>query len=200
MQNQTQAAAQKTALRKKLRAARRALDENSQQTSALGVCEQLSALPCVQDAKTIAVYLCNDGEIDAAPFIAWCQKLSKTVLLPIMREKNTLLFAPFDSDTTFTKKDFGILEPSVPEERFIRPEQLDVVCMPLVGFDVTGNRLGMGGGFYDRSFAFLQEQGVKKPVLIGLAHECQKVDAIDVERFDIPVSAVVTDKAVYNFS
>jgi 5-formyltetrahydrofolate cyclo-ligase len=79
---------------------------------------------------------------------------------------------------------------------------LDVVLMPLVGFDRTGARLGMGGGFYDATFAFKQKlsTGSKtstgKPALIGLAHACQQVESLATDTWDIPLFAIATDKEI----
>ena len=78
--------------------------------------------------------------------------------------------------------------------------RLDLVLMPLVGFDSTGSRLGMGGGFYDRSFAFLRRrQKWRKPNLIGAAFDCQKVEQIDGQSWDVPLSGVMTESGVELF-
>ena len=69
--------------------------------------------------------------------------------------------------------------------------------MPLVAFDKQGNRLGMGGGFYDRTLARLHEQNWQKPQLIGLAHECQKVDALPIESWDVPLKTIITPDKTY---
>jgi 5-formyltetrahydrofolate cyclo-ligase len=71
--------------------------------------------------------------------------------------------------------------------------------MPLVGFDKAGNRLGMGGGFYDRSFAFKQKRHSCQPKLIGLAHSIQQVDNLSVQGWDIPVDNIVTELGVSRF-
>ena len=70
--------------------------------------------------------------------------------------------------------------------------------MPLVGFDPEGGRLGMGGGFYDRSLAYRNRHAYcRKPALLGLAHECQKVDRLALASWDVPLEATVTDRAWY---
>ena len=76
-----------------------------------------------------------------------------------------------------------------------------MVLLPLVGFDANGARLGMGGGFYDATFAFKQKPAVQtkptaKPWLFGVAHACQQVDALTTEAWDIPLQGVVTDTDV----
>ena len=75
---------------------------------------------------------------------------------------------------------------------------MDLLFLPLVAFDTHGNRMGMGGGFYDRSLAFLQQKnGLKKPVLAGLAHEIQKVEQLLTQNWDIPLDFVITEKQLY---
>ena len=77
------------------------------------------------------------------------------------------------------------------------PEAIDLVLVPLVAFDPQRNRIGMGGGFYDRSFAFRKNPDQPRPVLIGVAHELQKVDLLEPEPWDVQLDMVVTDQAVY---
>ncbi len=96
---------------------------------------------------------------------------------------------------------FGILEPACKPKYWLKPRQMDLMLLPLVAFDEAGNRLGMGGGFYDRSLAHLKlRQHVRKPYLIGLAHECQKAGNVLVQSWDVPLNAIVTEKRVYETS
>ena len=95
---------------------------------------------------------------------------------------------------------FGIPEPVVGVKELVRARRLDLVLLPLVGFDHKGNRLGMGAGFYDRTLAFLRDRvHWKKPHAVGLAYDFQRVDGFDVDPWDIPLTAVVTDKDIYSF-
>jgi 5-formyltetrahydrofolate cyclo-ligase len=88
-------------------------------------------------------------------------------------------------------------EPDVDDSEMLPPEALDLVLAPLVVFDSNRNRIGMGGGFYDRSFAFRKNPEHKLPVLIGVAHELQKVDQIVPQEWDVRLDMIVTDRAVY---
>ncbi len=93
---------------------------------------------------------------------------------------------------------FGIAEPVYRPSRQRKVWTLDLVLMPLVGFDESGGRLGMGGGFYDRSLAYRsRRKNGHKPTLLGLAHECQKVDKLPLERWDVSLHATVTDLRWY---
>lgn len=76
----------------------------------------------------------------------------------------------------------------------------DVVLVPLVAFDRAGNRLGMGAGFYDRALSFkLNNQGVKRPLLIGLAHHFQEVKSLPAQNWDVPLDAILTDQELVEF-
>jgi 5-formyltetrahydrofolate cyclo-ligase len=92
---------------------------------------------------------------------------------------------------------FRLLEPDVGDDQMLAPRELDLVLAPLVVFDAGRNRIGMGGGYYDRSFAFRKDPARTAPVLIGVAHELQKVDSIEPEDWDVRLDKIVTDCAVY---
>lgn len=89
---------------------------------------------------------------------------------------------------------FGIPEPL---GKAVAPQRLDAVCVPLVGFDGRGRRLGMGGGFYDRTFAVNARKkrgNARGPRLIGLAHACQQVGRLPHEDWDVRLTGVVTER------
>lgn len=93
---------------------------------------------------------------------------------------------------------YGIPEPALRNNRLRPPWALDLLLVPLVGFDPECNRLGMGGGFYDRSLAYLARRlHWRRPTLIGIAHEIQKVDRLDTQPWDIPLDMVATEARVY---
>lgn len=198
----------KTALRRTLRETRRALSDKQQQQAAAGLLEQLQTLDAFSQSQRIALYLPNDGEIDPSAVIDWCAARGRQSYLPVVQQidgVNFLKFAPVDRHSAFSNNRFGIAEPVVSADALIEADELDLVLLPLVGFDESGNRIGMGGGFYDRTFAFLaekttQEATRRKPLLIGIAHEIQKVLRIDAESWDVPLSTVVTANQVYHLS
>ena len=92
---------------------------------------------------------------------------------------------------------YRLPEPDVSDDEMLVPEELDLVLAPLVVFDAQRNRIGMGGGYYDRSFAFRKDPANMKPTLIGVAHELQKVDQLIPESWDVQLDMVVTDHAIY---
>ena len=154
------------------------------------------------------MYLVNDGEIDPIEVMKWCWENEKQTYVPVIvqQENNTLVFAQVHRGTEFIENNYGIREPVVEPDQVISAEHLDLVLTPLVAFDSNGNRVGMGGGYYDSTFEFIKIRSGKTsltsgsdvhPVLIGIAHEIQRVDKIDAEHWDIPMNTVVTDKNVY---
>ena len=152
------------------------------------------------------MYLANDGEIDPADAMKSCwqhikrDKQPKQFYVPLLPNGHdpsdkTLRFAEITAQTKFANNRFGIAEPV--DAPLIDARKLDLVLLPLVGFDIRGNRIGMGGGFYDATFA-ANRTGNTAPQLVGLAHDCQCVDAITADNWDIAISAVVTDKRIYH--
>lgn len=150
-------------------------------------------------ARLVAAYLACGGECDPAPIVDIALAQGKTVCLPVLTGRGQpMLFAPCDSDTELVPNWLGIPEPMVAREQMIRPQQLDLVLTPLVGFDEAGNRLGMGGGYYDRSFAFLRDcPPSSRPWLVGLAYELQKQALPPPQPWDIPLAVVATEQRLY---
>jgi 5-formyltetrahydrofolate cyclo-ligase len=151
------------------------------------------------NSKHIAIYLSNDGELDTSLLIKELWNLNHAVYLPIIHPFNgaNLLFQRYEKNSPMRANRYGILEPKLNCSQICPLPALDYLLMPLVAFDKQGNRLGMGGGFYDRTLARLHEQNWQKPQLIGLAHECQKVDALPIESWDVPLETIITPDKTY---
>ncbi|MBE3673534.1 MULTISPECIES: 5-formyltetrahydrofolate cyclo-ligase [Pseudoalteromonas] len=151
------------------------------------------------NSKHIAIYLSNDGELDTSLLIKELWNLNHAVYLPIIHPFNgaNLLFQRYEKNSPMRANRYGILEPKLNCSQICPLPALDYLLMPLVAFDKQGNRLGMGGGFYDRTLARLHEQNWQKPQLIGLAHECQKVDALPIESWDVPLKTIITPDKTY---
>lgn len=187
-------------LRSELRGKRRGLTPAQQQQAAARLADRLSALPVFRTSRRIACYLPNDGEIDPRllmeRILARRQRCYLPVLSPLRGEP--LWFAPVTEDTPMDVNRFGIPEPVVPFRQQVRAQALDLILMPLVGFDTRGNRIGMGGGFYDRSLGFLvHRRHWQHPRLLGLAHELQRIDHIEPRPWDVPLDGIVTDLNYY---
>lgn len=168
----------------------------------LRIAERFVTLPIVERSQHIAVYLSNDGEVDTADIIESLWAHGKACYLPILRSspQRSLWFGRYAPETPLTPNKFGIPEPAVGGDTISEPWMLDIALVPLVAFDLSGNRIGMGGGYYDRTFAYLKDvSGPRSPILIGLAFECQKWDSIPAQPWDVPLNGVVTEAASYLF-
>jgi 5-formyltetrahydrofolate cyclo-ligase len=186
-------------LRKNIRQQRRQLSDHQQYLHAIALTTSLIKQPVFRNAKRIAFYLAEDGEIDPFYLIEKAWHFKKQVYLPVLPPTgHSLVFAPFTPDTPLVANRFNIAEPNVHPKHWLSARQLNLILMPLVAFDEQGNRLGMGGGFYDHSLAFMKHRKQwHSPQLIGLAHELQKVDALPCESWDIPLNMIATEKTLY---
>ncbi|PKF61922.1 5-formyltetrahydrofolate cyclo-ligase [Psychromonas sp. psych-6C06] len=180
-------------IRQQIRATRRALSNEQQLSASEALLQRLTKLEKVKEASRIAISLAFDGEIDTRSFIDWCWKNNKQVYLPVVHpfSKGNLLFLHYTSTTEMTNNQYGIIEPKLNQQQICPVKELDLLFTPLVAFDKQGNRIGMGGGYYDRTLApwFEQQTG---PYPIGLAHDCQYVDQLPIESWDIPLQEIIT--------
>ena len=184
-------------LRRQLRAARRALSRAQQQCAARNLYKQLAQHPTFRRARHIALYLANDGEIDPGWLLRAAQRRGKITYLPVLSAwpKTKMVFQRINPREKLRRNRFRIAEPLANRARQRKVWALDLILLPLVGFDAHGERLGMGGGFYDRSLAHkTRHPGMHKPRLLGLAHECQKVEKLPTASWDVPLQATVTDQ------
>ena len=187
-------------LRRLLRKARRALTPSKQREAAQGLYRQLAQHPLFRRSRHISLYLPTDGEIDPRLLLRAAQRRGKATYLPVLSAwpRTKMVFQRVKPGEKLLPNRFRILEPRVNAKRQRKVWALDLVLLPLVGFDDAGGRLGMGGGFYDRSLAYLaRRQSWRKPTLLGLAHECQKVDRLAQASWDVPLAGTVTDKQWY---
>lgn len=188
----------RTSIRQILRTKRKALTTTFQIEASELLKLRLLNHPRVQSAKTIALYLANDGELDPMLFINWCWQQGKQVYLPVLHPfcSGHLLFLLFEKNSFMVKNQYGINEPKLDVTKVCPLEQLDVLCTPLVAFDRSGARLGMGGGFYDRTLVNWKKNQYYP---IGIAHDCQQVDVVPVEYWDIPLPEIITPTQNHQF-
>ncbi|BBB23098.1 5-formyltetrahydrofolate cyclo-ligase [Abyssogena phaseoliformis symbiont OG214] len=181
------------ALRLTLRQKRRAINHNNRERFAKRLLSQTQKLVTFKRGQKIAIYLPNDGEIDTKYITNFLKKQGFSIYLPKL-DNEILKFAKLGNE--FKKNKFGIDEPVVTEA--LNAKQLDVIFMPLVGFDAQRNRIGMGGGFYDRTLAFKKHQtNYNNPKLYGLAFDCQQITKIDSRSWDITLDIVITPTKSY---
>ena len=188
------------ALRRLLRQKRRDLSPFQQRLAAQRLHRQLAQHPLFRRARHIALYLPNDGEIDPRRLLHAAQKMGKATYLPVLNPwpRTRMVFQRFRPGEPLKANRFGIAEPLFCPAQQRPVWTLDLLLMPLVGFDEHGGRLGMGGGFYDRSLAYRSRRKKNhKPILLGLAHECQKVDRLPLASWDVDLQATVSDRRWY---
>ena len=132
-------------------------------------------------------------EVDTREIIERAWRTNKRVFVPVLRGKAQMSFCAITPETELTRSGFGIWEPT--RGILINPRMLDLVVTPMVAFDKNNNRIGMGSGYYDRCFAFLrQRKHWIHPKLLGVAFECQEVEEITPNAWDIPLYRAITDK------
>ena len=188
--------AERRALRREMRRRRRALGVSERRAAAQALSRHLAGTRWFVNSRTIAVYLSNDGEIDLSPLVKRAWAMGKRTYLPRLFGSG-LWFLPFHARSTLAGNRFSIPEPVEPARRRIRPMSLDLVLFPLVAFDGSGNRLGMGAGYYDRTFeAARRRTAWRGPKRIGVAYELQRTDSLPAAEWDVPLDAVVTEHAV----
>jgi 5-formyltetrahydrofolate cyclo-ligase len=192
--------ASKPELRRRLREQRRAVSPAARRVAAEQLAERLASMRAFRVARRIACYAPADGEIDTAVIMERIARLNKRCYLPVLSriDFDRLWFAPAHTRAARAPNLYGILEPRVPAQQLVRARELDLILMPLVGFDGDGQRLGMGGGFFDKSLAFLAwRERWRKPHLIGLAYDFQKLATLPHEPWDVALDAIVTDQKIY---
>ncbi|MDH5894162.1 5-formyltetrahydrofolate cyclo-ligase [Vibrio splendidus] len=186
--------------RKQIRIKRNALSGDQQTQSGIDLVKQCMQLDEIKSAQHIALYISIDGELDTQPLIEWLWAQGKQTYLPVLHPLSAghLLFLHYSPTTPTVLNKYGIVEPQL-NQMLVKPcQQLDLILTPLVGFDSQGHRLGMGGGYYDRTLARWFETG-EGATPIGLAHDCQHVDTLPIEEWDIPLPKIVTPSKTWQW-
>tara|TARA_B110000967_G_scaffold118281_1_gene121065 strand:+ start:9172 stop:9762 length:591 start_codon:yes stop_codon:yes gene_type:complete len=184
-------------LRSSLREKRHGLSTEQQMAAALALFNMLGNQDFFRVAQRIAFYQVADGEIDPRMLLDLALSEGKSCFLPVIQQDNPefVSFAPYDANTELVPNKWGIAEP--PASEVISPTNFDVVFVPLVAFSKDCFRMGMGQGFYDRTFSFKIFNRRSSPMLVGLAHECQLINSFPVESWDVRLDAVATEKKIY---
>lgn len=167
-------------------------------TKLLKTCKESTQLSKID---TVACYLANDGEIDPQAIIDYCWQNGKKVLLPILHpfSQGHLLFVEYHRNSPTHKNCYGIDEPIVTTKNLCSLTDIDLILTPLVAFDVKGNRLGMGGGYYDRTLAPIRRDSLSTKI-IGLAHTCQQTELLLQDSWDIPLHGIATPEQFFSVS
>ena len=182
------------ASRKALRSQRRGLTQTEQRRAAEAVAQSAKHLIANLNLRTLGAYWPNDGELSGLPILQEALVLGLTCTLPIISNQS-LTFARIGPTTRFHQNHYKILEPIQDTQSEVPVLDHDVLFMPLVGFDQNGARLGMGGGYYDRTLADCLTES-KRPILIGLAHGFQQC-SFSTNPWDIPLDYVLTPEETF---
>ena len=181
-------------LRSKALAARRAMDADVRANASRVIAEKLVRRHEFHAARSIACYLPMRDEVDPRSVIARAWRANKRVFCPVVTRNGELVFRNLQADSLLQRGPFGIWEPLTGAT--IAPRDLDLVVTPLVAFDDQRHRIGMGGGYYDRCFAFLRHrQHWLQPKLFGVAFDCQKIEKISPNPWDIRLYRVISASA-----
>ncbi|OOH89107.1 5-formyltetrahydrofolate cyclo-ligase [Pasteurellaceae bacterium 15-036681] len=178
-------------IRKSIRAKRLALSLEQQHLASQQIITPSLELIEQYQAKNIAFYLPFNGEISPLALIEQLRVIGKNIYLPVLHpfSENQLLFLEYQTEQDLEQNRFGIWQPKLDVRKVLPIEQLEMIFVPLVAFDKQGNRLGMGGGFYDRTLA-----GAPHLITVGLAHRCQEVEQLPIESWDIPLKHFIIDE------
>jgi 5-formyltetrahydrofolate cyclo-ligase len=188
------ATAQRRELRQHLADQRRALTAPARIAAAQGLRRSLEQLPEYLTDSRVAGYWASYGELPLNLVIPPLATRGQQFLLPVIGADKHLRFALWQSGEEVRPNRYGIPEPVTPRE-LLEPFQLDLVLVPLLGFDRRGHRLGHGGGYYDRSFAFLNKQvRPTEPLLVGIAYAFQELPQIEAAAWDVPLDFIATER------
>ncbi|MEJ2310092.1 MAG: 5-formyltetrahydrofolate cyclo-ligase [Gammaproteobacteria bacterium] len=183
-------------IRHSIRQQRQALAPGINRLHGEAVARRLVSLLLFRKAMRIGVYLSVKGELDTAPVIKLARTQRKSLYLPVLHPflHGRLLFCRWNAGDRLVMNRYGIGEPECRSTTLLHPRSLDIVFVPLVAFDAHRNRVGMGGGYYDRTFGYLKSfRQWQRPLLVGIAHQFQQVESIDVSAWDVPLDLVITE-------
>jgi len=182
-----------------MRRRRRGLSQSERRRAGERLARRLAASPLVWRSHRIAGYLADDGELDLDTSFQRIRLMGKALYLPALRGQR-LAFLPYRPGTALAPNRFGIPEPDVAAGSACPPQALDLVLMPLVAADAHGNRLGRGGGFYDRTFGYLRHRRHwRVPRLLGVAFSFQRVPELPARGWDVPLHGLVTETGFEHF-
>lgn len=183
------------ALREELRAQRMRMVPAERIAAAAGVAAALEQLPEFVVDQRVAGYWAVGGEVPLHLAVGALTSRDQRYYLPVLEPQRRLRFAPWRVGAELRANRYGIPEPLCEAADLLDPAALDLVLVPLLGFDRRGHRLGTGAGYYDRSFSFLQGQTrPAKPILVGIGYSFAERPRLPAEAWDIQMDFVATER------
>jgi 5-formyltetrahydrofolate cyclo-ligase len=192
--------AERDRLRRHMRAQRRCLSAHQRAQAALRIARIAQRHLLLRPGKHVAVYIAHGSEVDLSPLIDRARQRGCILYLPAISDYrcSRMDFVRFDADAPLRANRYGIPEPERRNAARIPPRQLDLIFVPLVAFDANGWRLGSGAGFYDRALRHLRiGRRWRRPQLIGVGYELQRVPQLEPAPWDVPLDAAITQKNLY---
>lgn len=184
-----------------MRAKRMALSDQDRLVASANLKKHLQLHPQIKNAQNIAAYMAFNNEIDPMSWIKEIYQIKECYLPVINSPLKQMQFALYNANTVLQPNQYGILEPVNEQPIYYPSQKLEIVLVPLIAFDLKGNRVGTGAGYYDRTFSFLNKANHRnQPKLIGLAYEFQKIDHIEAEAWDVILDGVITEIKTYQFN
>lgn len=172
-------------------------NEAYRQQAAITAAALLTEHPAFKKSEHIACYCAHNNEFETLPTIQAIWRAEKKCYLPVLCEGKVLGFVRYVEGDELEMNQFGILEP-FDFSRKIPLEKLDIIIMPLVAYDSHGRRLGMGGGYYDRTLAYMHGNH-HKPHLLGLAYASQHIDELPFDSWDVKMHSIITELGIRIF-
>ena len=188
----------KDSLRKEISLKRKNLSKKERLDSEKSLLQLWESIGGSYKKNKVALYWPINGEVATNALISYFFSNGSKCFLPVIsnNEENKLIdFALFEEQSRLVKNRFGIPEPN--KSKIIDLNQLDIIFLPCVCFDSRGNRIGMGGGFYDKTLSYLSKK--EKTKLIILAYDFQEVESCFPESHDIKADACLTPNQYLNF-
>ncbi|MAJ87822.1 MAG: 5-formyltetrahydrofolate cyclo-ligase [Cellvibrionales bacterium TMED148] len=181
-----------------MRNRRRAMSSRQQNDASQSILKKIREQNILDNAKRVAIYFATDGEINPLKMPRCFYHSNRNWYLPRLNQsgKKMMDFALFTADTKMAVNKFGILEPSFEYSEGEPANKMDIIFLPLVGFDRNGNRLGMGGGYYDSTLAFANQGGLPHTMLVGLAHHFQEKPQLSPRIWDVKLDMIITDQEI----
>lgn len=184
-----------TEIRNDIRRRRLSLDHVEVSRLSKCIAEHVKRSDIIQPMQHVACYLSIKNEPSCSDIISLMWHKDCQVYLPVIDqpESGHMQFADYHSESLLKPNRFHIDEPVSPKH-VVLPEALDIIFLPLVAFDDSGNRLGNGAGYYDKTLAACRYS--KKPLRIGVAYSFQQVEHLEKKPWDVELHGVVTEKGV----
>lgn len=198
--------------RREINRQRRSLTEQQRRISGSLASRYLPKLtPRLPKGAKVAIYLDDFGELPTQPLLKWCQRMGYKAYMPVIntlgKDNKHIRFAPIEHTKLINiptvRHSFGMKETK--HRYLLKADELDLIICPLVAADEQGNRMGMGGGFYDttlaKSYQYSSSKNNRKhPLRVGWCYEFQVVEQLQTQPWDVPLNALITPEKIRWFS